>query len=141
VDRTAIPADLPGRAGEPADLDLVAEVDAPLGRSRADDARFLLERGARMEVVDAGDRRGFVVHRKNRLVMLGATDECTASQVLWRFLAETDGKASVWCMTAQQDWAVRVTLAARMTVLGAGPLFLDGLERPPGPWLPSGWYF
>jgi ribosomal protein S18 acetylase RimI-like enzyme len=141
VDRAAIPADLPGRAGEAADLDLVADVDSGLRGSRAEDVEFMLGQGARMSVVDGPRGRGYVVHRRNRMALLGATDEATASLLLWRFLADADDVAQVWGLTAAQDWAVRVALEARLTVTGAGPLFVDGLDRPPGPWLPSGWYF
>ncbi len=141
VDRTAIPTGLPGRAGDVTDVDLVADVDAGLRGSRAEDVEFLVKQGARMEVVDSGPGRGYALHRRNRLTLLGATDDGTAAQLLWRVLAATEGKAQVWCMTAGQDWAVKVALAAGMKVAGAGPLFVDGLDRPPGPWLPSGWYF
>jgi GNAT superfamily N-acetyltransferase len=141
VDRSTIPTDLPGRAGDVGDLDLVAHVDGGLRGSRAEDVEFLVKQGVRMEVVDGRSGRGYALHRKNRLALLGATDDGTAAQLLWRVLAATDGKAQIWCMTAAQDWAVRVALAARMKVVGAGPLFADGIDRPPGPWLPSGWYF
>jgi GNAT superfamily N-acetyltransferase len=141
VDRTTIPAGLPGRSGDVGDVDLVADVDAGLRGSRADDVAYLVKHGSRIEVVDSGRGRGYAVHRNNRLSLLGATDEQTAAQLVWRFLAETDDNAQVWCMTAAQDWAVRVTLAARMRVIGAGPLFMHGRDHPPGPWLPSGWYF
>jgi GNAT superfamily N-acetyltransferase len=141
VERAAIPTGLPGRAGDVTDLDLVADVDEGLRGSRADDVEFLLKQGAGMQVVDSGAGRGFALHRNNRLALLGATDDTTAAHVLWRVLAETEGKAQVWCMTAGQDWAVKVALAAGMKVTAAGPLFVDGLDRPPGPWLPSGWYF
>jgi GNAT superfamily N-acetyltransferase len=141
VDRGAIPAGLPGRPGDVTDLDLVAEVDEGLRGSRAEDVEFLLKHGSRLEVVDGARGRGYVLHRSNRLSLLGASDEATAAQLMWRFLAETDGKAQVWCLTAGQDWGVRVALAARMKVVGAGPLFVGGLDAPPRPWLPSGWFF
>jgi GNAT superfamily N-acetyltransferase len=141
VDRARIPAGLPGRDGAVDDLDLVEEVDKHLGRSRAEDVAWALAHGARLEVVDTADGRGFAVHRRNRLTLLGATTETVAAQVLWRVLAASEGKAGVWCLTAQQDWAVRVALAARLRVVGAGPLFVAGMDRPPGPWVPSGWYF
>ncbi|HEX2174480.1 MAG TPA: hypothetical protein VHG70_01100, partial [Nocardioidaceae bacterium] len=124
------------------DLELVAEVDAGLRGSRAEDVEWMLAHGgSRMEVIDSGGGRGYVVHRKNRVSLLGATDEGTAALLLWRFLTAAEGKASVWCLTAEQDWAVRVALAARLRVVPAGPLFVDGLDRPPGPWIPDGWYF
>lgn len=44
-------------------------------------------------------------------------------------------------MTARQNWAVKVALAAGLQVAPTGPLFIAGREHPPGPWLPSGWYF
>jgi GNAT superfamily N-acetyltransferase len=141
VDRSAIPTGLPGRPGDAADLDLVAGVDAGLRGSRVEDVEFLLSSGARMWVADRDGGRGYVVTRDGPLLMLGATDEVTAGGLLWRYLAETPGKASVWHLTAQQDWAVRVALDARLSVVPAGPLFVSGLSRPPGPWIPSGWYF
>jgi GNAT superfamily N-acetyltransferase len=141
VDRSAIPTGLPGRPGDVSDLDLVAEVDSRLRGSRAEDVEFLVKQGVRMEVVDDGARRGYALHRKNRLALLGATDEETAALLLWRTLAETDDKAQLWCLTAGQDWAVRVALAAGMKVVGAGPLFVDGMPVPPRSWVPSGWYF
>ncbi|MGF1661706.1 MAG: GNAT family N-acetyltransferase [Kineosporiaceae bacterium] len=141
VDRGALPAEPPGRTADASDLDLVAEVDGGLRGSRVEDVEFLLASGARMWVADRGPARGYVVTRDGPLLMLGATDEVTASGLLWRYLAETPGKASVWHLTAQQDWAVRVALDARLSVVPAGPLFVSGLDRPPGPWIPSGWYF
>ena len=141
VDRSTVPSNLPGRSGDTNDLDLVAEVDAQLRGSRAEDVAFLLDGGAYLEVVDEGPRRGFAVLRGDRLAMLGATDDLTAAHLLWRALAATTGKAWIGCLTAGQDWAVRVALAARLVVKPTGPLFVSGRPLPPGPWVPSGWYF
>lgn len=141
VDRSAIPPGLPGRTGDAGDLDLVDEVDASLRGSRAEDVEFMLRRDTVMEVVDGPRGRGYALHRDNRLALLGATDEETASLLLWRVLAAAEGKAAVWCITAGQDWAVKVALAGRLKVVASGPLFVDGMDAPPRPWLPSGWYF
>lgn len=141
VDRATIPADLPGRTGSVVDLELVAEVDATIGRARRDDAASLLHSDAVLEIVDDGPRRGFGLHRKGNLAMLGATDNETAAAVFWRMLAGSgEHKIKLWCLTAGQDWAVRVALEARLTVKPSGPLFVSGMQ-PPGPWIPSGWYF
>jgi GNAT superfamily N-acetyltransferase len=140
IDPRAIPADLHGRSGDASDLDLVASVDAKLGRSRAEDIEYLLGVGASLQVIDRGAARGYVVQRDRRLWMLGATDDATAGLLLWRFLAEA-GETEIWALTARQNWAVKVALAARLEVVAAGALFLGGCEHPPGPWLPSGWYF
>lgn len=140
IDPRSIPDDLDGRSGDAGDLDLVASVDAGLRGSRAQDVEYLLSVGAKMEIVDRRVTRGYVVHLYGRLLMLGATDDHTAAVLLWRFLAEA-GEAEIWGLTAQQNWAVKVALAAKLQIAAVGALFVAGRERPPGPWLPSGWYF
>jgi GNAT superfamily N-acetyltransferase len=138
----AIPADLPGRAGGEDDLDLVETVDKGLRGSRAEDAAFEMSHGdARMEVIDASAGRGFALHREGQVSMLGATDEETAGLLLWRVFAAAGSKVVVHGLTAGQDWAVRVALAAGLPVTADGPLFLSGRDLPPRAWVPSGWYF
>src|SRR5580700_9797919 len=44
-DRRAIPHSLPGRSGDERDLELVAEVEAQLGRSRTEDVAFAVSHG------------------------------------------------------------------------------------------------
>jgi GNAT superfamily N-acetyltransferase len=140
-DRTAIPRSLPGRDGDEKDLEMVAEVEAQLGRSRAEDVAFALNDGRhRLDVVESDPGRGWVLWRSNRLVMLGATDEQTAAVLLWRFLAGSEGEAMVDGLTAAQQWAFRVLHQARLTVRVRGALFVDGMSVPV-PWIPSGWYF
>ncbi len=73
--------------------------------------------------------------------MLGASDDATASVLLWRFLAQAGEEVEIWGLTAAQNWAVKVALAARLQIAPVGALFLAGREHPPGPWVPSGWYF
>lgn len=142
IDRSALPAGLVGRPGDESDLDLVAEVDWSLGRARAQDVGFLLDTGRHMDVVDSGAGRGFIVYEDHHPNLLGATDEATATVLLWRALAASaKGEYSVHAKTAAQDWAVKVALAARLKVSSYGAMFIDGLSHPPGPWLPSGWYF
>jgi GNAT superfamily N-acetyltransferase len=141
ADRRAIPTGLPGRPGSHADLDLVEAVDEGLRGSRAEDVAFLLDAGEQLEVVDRAAGRGYAVHHRGTLRLLGADDEETAAAVLWRVLAATTGEFSMHHLTAAQDWAVRVALDARLPVTPSGPLFVRGRPHPPGPWVPSGWYF
>ena len=141
VDRSRIPAGLPGRSGDANDLDLVATVDEGLRGSRAEDVEFLLGQGATLEVLDSGTERGYVLYQGERLRMLGATDGPTAEQLLWRFLAGAGAKAELHGLTAGQDWAVRVALAAMLPVCPGGPLFVSGRPHPPENWMASGWYF
>lgn len=141
ADRAAIPGSLPGRRGGEEHLELVAEVEAHLGRTRAEDVAFSLsDERSRLEVVDGVGGRGWAVWRPGRLVMLGATDDQTAAALLWRCLAGSDGQALAYGLTAAQQWAFAVAHAARMSLQVDGALFVDGMAVP-GPWIPSGWYF
>ena len=140
-DTGAVPADLPGRQGEAGDLDLVAEVDSDLRGSRAEDAAFLLSLGNVLEVVDGPEGRGYAVRSDERMHMLGATDTETARLLVWRFLQAAGPTATLPWLTATQGWAIDVAMAAGLTLRPQGALFVDGLESPPGPWLPSGWFF
>src|SRR6202167_4803943 len=79
-DRRAIPPSLPGRDGDKGDLELVAEVETHLGRSRTEDVAFgLRDERCRLDVVHSDPGRGWVLWRPDRPVMLGATDEQTAA--------------------------------------------------------------
>jgi GNAT superfamily N-acetyltransferase len=141
LDRRAIPPSLPGRDGDERDLELVAEVEAQLGRSRTEDVAFVLGDGrCRLDVVDGDPGHGWVVWRPGRLVMLGATDEQTAAVLLWRFLAGSEGEILIHGLTAAQQWAFDVLHQARLSAQIRGSLFVDGMAVPT-PWIPSGWYF
>ncbi len=140
-DRRAIPSSLPGRDGDAGDLDLVAEVEAQLGRSRTEDVAFALSDGrCRMDVVDSGPGRGWVLWHPDRLSMLGASDEQTASVLLWRFLAGSEGDLRIDGLTSAQQWAFGVLHQARLSAQIRGSLFVDGMAVPV-PWIPSGWHF
>ena len=140
-DRRAIPASLGGRSGGTDDLELVAAVETGLGLARTEDVAFCLEDDRhRLDVVDEGSRRGWVLWHPGRLVMLGASDEATAITLLWRYLGGADGAALVYGLTSAQNWAFTVAHAARLTVRVGGAMFVDGMALP-GPWIPSGWYF
>jgi GNAT superfamily N-acetyltransferase len=141
TDRGAIPPSLPGRDGNEGDLELVAEVEARLGRSRTEDVAYGLSGGhARLDVVDSDIGRGWVLWRPGQLAMLGASDEQTAAVLLWRFLAGSEGQILVHGLTASQQWAFDVLHQARLTAHIRGSLFVDGMAVPI-PWIASGWYF
>ncbi len=140
-DRRAIPTGLGGRPGSQDDLELVAEVEAGLGRFRAEDVAFVLQDDDhRLDVVDEGSRRGWVIWNPTHLVMLGASDEATAATLLWRYLGEAEGPAIAYGLTSAQNWAFTVAHDARLTLRVGGAMFVDGMVLP-GPWIPSGWYF
>jgi GNAT superfamily N-acetyltransferase len=140
-DRRAIPASLGGRSGGEDDLELVADVEADLGRSRTEDVAFALEDDRhRLDVVDEGSRRGWILWHPGRLVMLGASDEATAATLLWRYLDGAEGPITAYGLTSAQNWAFSVAHAARLTLRVNGAMFVDGMALP-RPWIPSGWYF
>ena len=140
-DRRAIPASLGGRSGCEDDLELVATVEAGLGRYRTEDVAFGLEDDRhRLDVVDEGSRRGWMLWHPGRLVMLGASDEVTAATLLWRYLAGAESSALAHGLTSAQNWAFTVAHSARLTLRVGGAMFVDGMALP-GPWIPSGWYF
>jgi GNAT superfamily N-acetyltransferase len=130
------------RVGTGADLPLVDDVDQRLrGSSRRPDVAHSIGQGVAF-LVDEADR-GYALHRDGSPLLLGARDEATARRLLQACLAATPDGEEVfgYCWTAAQGWALDVALQARLEVRPAGPLFLRGLARPPGPWLPSGVYF
>lgn len=143
VDRSRLPADLPVRAGDQDDLELVAAVDRRLrgGSSRADDIAFLIGTEADLHVVDRSGRRGYVVEAKGTPICLGATDVETAQHLLWAALAQGgEGEVELWGLTGSQQWAFAVLLAAGLRLEPGGAMFWRGLV-PPVPYLPSGVYF
>ena len=71
-DRRAIPRSLPGRNGDERDLEMVAEVESQLGRTRTEDVAFgLSDERHRIDVVESDPGRGWVLWHPGRLSMLG----------------------------------------------------------------------
>lgn len=139
-DRKSVPAGLPGRDGDADDLELVASVEAALGRSRTEDVAFGLEVGNQLDVVEKDGRRGWVLWQSGRLFMLGATDEETAATLLWRYIGQSGDNVVVFGLTAAQNWAFDVAHQARLSLRVDGAMFVSGMAIP-GPWMPSGWFF
>lgn len=142
VRRENLPDVLNAREGGTEDLGLAAEVDRQLrGASHGPDLEFLL--GAAKMLVSDGERsRGYAFFRDEGLRILGATDEETASELLWAYLAARgpDAEVEVRWITASQDWAVRVVLAAGLDLHPDGPICVRGNPGPLTPYLPSGAY-
>jgi predicted N-acetyltransferase YhbS len=144
VDRAALPAGLPVREGAEADLDLVDDVDRRVRTvPRTGDVAELLtsEPAARLLVADGAGSRGFALHTRGNVALLGADDEATAAALLWSCLAEAEDEVQQWGWTAAQRWAFDVAVAARLALQPAGPMFVRGWRALPGPYLPSGIHF
>jgi hypothetical protein len=127
--------------GDEARMEWADDVDrAVRGAARGPDHAILLSM-ARMFVVDDRAGRGYAYLRQDgRVVTVVATDEDTATELLWSCLsAEQDGDRSIDHVNGEQQWAIRVALAARLPIQTAGPVFWRG-RRPPACYLPDGAY-
>src|SRR3954452_10545538 len=81
--------ELPVRDGSNADFDFADAVDVVVrGAPRGPD-HSVLASGGPMFVVDSGDNRGYAFIRGGRVSTIAATDEQTATALLWRCLAHT----------------------------------------------------
>jgi hypothetical protein len=130
------------RVGDLADAEFADAVDlAVRGAARGPDHAVLAGMCA-MYVVDDGQRRGYgYVRPDGRIVTVAATDDETATAVLWSCLAhDSDAERSLDHINGRQQWAVRVAMTARLSLAPAGPVFWRGVAEPPAPYLPDGAY-
>ena len=127
------------------DRDLVeAVVTGRRGAGHGPDLDFWSTAGSRLLVTDGRSGRGYAVVGEAGPVVLGATTPDAAARLLWATLAETTAhEVAVLWITAGQQWALDVVLAARLTLRPAGTVCRAG-QLPGGtvpawsPYLPSG---
>jgi GNAT superfamily N-acetyltransferase len=143
-DRTALPP-RHGRVrdGSVDDVAFADEIDRLVrGAARGPD-QVRMATDLAMFVANDADGRGYAYVRNDGIVFaLAATDDATATALLWRCLAHTVDlgvTASVDHMNAEQHWAIRASYQARLKVTPAGPVFWRGGTPPPS-YLPSGAY-
>lgn len=140
--RAGLPAVRGVREGSDADLGLAAHVDRlQRGAARGPDYAVLLEDQGRMLVFDEGARRGYVIVRDNqRPVVLAATDHEVATALLTDALAgmSHDCDVEVGWLTASQQWAIQVCLAAGLELHPVGGVMVRGHPGPMSPYLPNG---
>lgn len=138
VRRSALPP-VTGVTEAPADaLEVAAAVDRRIrGASHGPDHAFLLGIGARLLV--AGDR-GYAVVREGAPLVLAALDDDSARRLLVTALAEVAPgcEAEVHWMTAGQQWAVEVCVAAGLELRPVGPVMVRGRPGALSPYIPSG---
>jgi predicted N-acetyltransferase YhbS len=132
------------REATAADAPLLDEVDLVVrGARRGPDHTMLRTHYAPAFVVDDVDGRGYAyAGRAGSACIVSATDDDTASALLWRCLAhdvELGRESAVEHVTAAQQWAVRIVVAAGLSLQPSGPVFWRG-GTPPRSYLPSGAY-
>ena len=82
--------------------------------------------------------KGFVILRPSGVTWLAATDEQTARGLLWAALAEAPGPVELDWLTADQQWAIDVALAARLALRPGGVSCRRATIGPMTPYLPGG---
>jgi GNAT superfamily N-acetyltransferase len=121
----------------PSDRDLVDAISrSRRGAAHGPDADALLAAGCRLFVHDGG---GFAFARGGRAVLLAATDERIARELLRAVLHESE-RGIVWFIDHDQQWALDVVLAAGLELKPAGATCIKGEVGPMAPYLPSGAY-
>ena len=138
VDRSAIPAVGRVREGTAADVELMDSVDRRTrGAAHGPDHQVMLGLW-RLVVSDTSTGSGYAyVDASGRVQLLAATSRRTATRLLWEALASAPGEVDVAHVTAANEWAVDVGLAARLELHQEGYLALRNM-RPPAPYLPNG---
>lgn len=128
------------RDGSADDADFANDLDrAVRGAARGPDHAWIAA-SAPMYVVDDRAGRGYAYLREGDIYLLAATDDDTASDLLWRCLthaAEHEIEATISHITGEQQWAIRAAMDARMSFKPGGPVFWRG-TTPPRSYLPSG---
>lgn len=139
VDRSVLPVVDGVREGSAADFDLCDSVDRQVrGAGHGPDHQLLLSRSALL-VCDQLTGSGYCfVEDDGTPDLLAATSRRVASRLLWEALARSKPgvEVSFGDVTAEQEWAVDIALAAGLAVHNEGYLCLRHM-RPPAPYLPS----
>lgn len=138
VDRTTLPITDRTREGTSADADLMDSVDRRIrGAAHGPDQHLLLE-SLRLIVIDRSTGSGYAyLTPDGGPALLAATNRRTATDLLWAALAATPPGAEgrVWGITAANQWAIDVGLAAGLSLDQSGYLGVRRL-KPPAPYLP-----
>jgi GNAT superfamily N-acetyltransferase len=143
VDRSTLPAVTGLRSGDVDDIEWMDRLDEDVrGAGRGPDHLHMLERMGgtlRLIVSKDKDRPGYVyADDQGRATLLAARHPDTARELLWEVLASARGRVVVsTAITAANQWALDVGVAARLDLGQEGYLALRGMDAP-APYLPSG---
>jgi len=125
------------RDGDAGDLAHTEAVDREVrGAAHGSDILTMLEGGMRLAVSD----EGYAVYGEHRVVVLAARTPGGAADLLRAALIamREDGEIHVNWITAAQQWAIGVVLAAGLSLGPKGPICSRGRLGPLTPYLPSG---
>lgn len=140
VDRSALPVVERVREGSASDVDLLDSIDRRTrGAAHLSDHDLLLGQ-FRLAVVDHSTGSGYAyVDADGTVALLAATSRRTATSLMWEALASsTPGtQISVPHVTAANQWALDVGLAARLAIYSNGYLCVRRM-KPPTPYIHHG---
>ena len=138
VERAAIPVVEKVRDGSAGDFELMDSIDRRVrGAAHGPDHALLLGM-FRLVVSDSSTGSGYAFHAADGMpALLAATNRRTAARLLWECLAASGGSVRVPHVTAANEWAIDVGLAARLDLVQEGYLALRDM-RPPAPYLHHG---
>lgn len=140
VPREVLPVVERVRDGSAGDVDLMDSLDRRVRDSAHGVDHEILTSLYRLVVVDRPTGSGYAyVLPDGGPYLLAATNRRTATDLLWECLAASspDEACAISHMTAANEWAMDVGLAARMDLHTSGYLALRGM-KPPSPYLHSG---
>jgi len=138
VDRSALPVVEKVREGSAGDVDLMDSIDRQTrGAAHGPDHEVML--GCwRLLVSDTTTGSGYAyADEKGNVALLAATNRRTASRLLWATLADAEGEVGIHHVTAANEWAIDVGMAARLELHQEGYLGLRNMA-PPTPYLHNG---
>jgi GNAT superfamily N-acetyltransferase len=128
------------REGSAGDVDLMNSVDRLVRDAAHGVDHEVLTASYRLVVIDRSTGSGYAyVEPDGGPYLLAATNRRTATDLLWETLAASspDRECTIAHLTAVNEWAVDVGLAARMDLNSTGYLGVRHM-KPPMPYIPSG---
>ena len=140
VDRSLLPVVERVREGTATDIDLMNSVDRQVRDAAHGVDHEVMTQMFRLVVVDRTTGSGYAYAKPDGSpYLLAATNRRTATDLLWEALAGSDPEqpTTIGHVTAANEWAVDVGMAARLPLRTSGYLALRGM-KPPMPYLPSG---
>jgi predicted N-acetyltransferase YhbS len=141
-----LPADLGVRDGDwDRDIDFVDElITARRGEPYGADLLWCRDQGLRLHIRDgatADDRAFALSNGQGRVNLLAGASDGAAARVFWQVIAETrqaGGQVLAGYLQSNQQWAIKVALAAGLRFAMSDALCTRGTLRSPTPYLPSG---
>jgi GNAT superfamily N-acetyltransferase len=131
VDRSAIPVVERVREGTAGDTDQLDSIDRQVRGAAHGPDHALMQGMWRLLVSDSTTGSGYAyVDERSAVQLLAATNRTTATRLLWAAIADGPAEQTVHHVTAANEWAVDVGMAARLELHSEGYLALRGMAAP-----------